>query len=229
MNDPYYIKTQEKVYNITEDETFVGYESEIVENPTGTLVEKTITENGEYLPASDNADGYSKVMVEVPIPTSKLPQMIDRTITEITAEDLGSITKIGRHAFASCSDLLHVTLPITVTKIEYWAFNFCTSLVSIDIPNNLQIIENQVFQMNSALTSLDLPSTITTIGSAAFASCTSLTGITIRAINPPVLQSYNAFNDTNNCPIYVPAESVEAYKTATNWANLASRIQAIPE
>lgn len=30
-----------------------------------TLIEKTITENGEYLPASDEADGYSKVTVNV--------------------------------------------------------------------------------------------------------------------------------------------------------------------
>ena len=35
------------------------------------------------------------------------------------------------------------------------------------------------------------------------------------------------FNDTNDCPIYVPSESVEAYKAATNWSYYASRIQAI--
>ena len=29
----------------------------------GTLIEKTVTENGIYLPSSDNADGYSKVIV----------------------------------------------------------------------------------------------------------------------------------------------------------------------
>lgn len=79
MNDPYYIKTQEKVYNITKDETFVGYESEIVEDPTGTLVEKTITENGEYLPSEDNADGYSKVTVEVP--SSGLPVLFAPVVT----------------------------------------------------------------------------------------------------------------------------------------------------
>jgi len=38
----------------------------------------------------------------------------------------------------------------------------------------------------------------------------------------------NAFYATNNCPIYVPAASVNAYKTATNWKSYASRIQAIP-
>lgn len=33
-----------------------------------TLVEKSITENGEYNPASDNADGYSGITVNVPAP-----------------------------------------------------------------------------------------------------------------------------------------------------------------
>jgi hypothetical protein len=37
-----------------------------------------------------------------------------------------------------------------------------------------------------------------------------------------------AFNNTNNCPIYVPAESVNAYKAASVWSNYASRIYAIP-
>lgn len=37
--------------------------------PDPTLIEKTITENGEYDPADDNADGYSSVSVNVPAPT----------------------------------------------------------------------------------------------------------------------------------------------------------------
>jgi hypothetical protein len=38
----------------------------------------------------------------------------------------------------------------------------------------------------------------------------------------------NAFSDTNNCPIYVPSGSVDTYKAADEWSNVASRIQAIP-
>jgi len=37
----------------------------------------------------------------------------------------------------------------------------------------------------------------------------------------------SAFDSTNNCQIYVPAASVDAYKAATNWSSYASRIQAI--
>jgi hypothetical protein len=37
----------------------------------------------------------------------------------------------------------------------------------------------------------------------------------------------NAFQNTNNCQIYVPSASVETYKTANNWFAYANRIQPI--
>ena len=36
------------------------------------------------------------------------------------------------------------------------------------------------------------------------------------------------FNNTNDCPIYVPCSSVDVYKAANNWSTYASRIQCIP-
>jgi len=54
-----------------------------------------------------------------------------------------------------------------------------------------------------------------------------LTSVTCEALTPPTLGS-NAFNYTNNCPIYVPSQSVAAYKTAANWSTYASKIRAIP-
>jgi len=35
--------------------------------------------------------------------------------------------------------------------------------------------------------------------------------------------------DLTRCPIYVPAGSVDAYKSAEFWSDYASRIQAIQE
>ena len=68
-----------------------------------------------------------------------------------------------------------------------------------------------------------LPVTLTSIGNECFNYSSNLRSIT----TPPTLGS-DAFNNTNKCPIYVPAESLDAYKAATNWKNYASRIQAIP-
>ena len=47
-------------------------------------------------------------------------------------------------------------------------------------------------------------------------------------IIPPSISSFAMGHIDKISKIYVPAESVEAYKTATNWSNYASKIEAIP-
>lgn len=47
-----------------------AYNPVIVEVPEPTLKTKTITENGTYTASADNADGYSSVTVEVPLPSN---------------------------------------------------------------------------------------------------------------------------------------------------------------
>lgn len=61
----------------------------------------------------------------------------------------------------------------------------------------------------------------------------NLISITCDAIVPPVIykgnnSTYNTFDNTNDCPIYVPSGSVDAYKSADGWSKYANRIQAIP-
>ena len=52
--------------------------------------------------------------------------------------------------------------------------------------------------------------------------------IVIRAVTPPAF-GVGVFGSSNNCPIYVPDESVEAYKNATNMSGYASRIKPLSE
>ena len=68
---------------------------------------------------------------------------------------------------------------------------------------------------------------MTSIGAEAFSACSGLTSIISNATQPPTLGS-GAFDRTNDSPIYVPSDSVNAYKAATNWKDYKSRIQAIP-
>ena len=65
--------------------------------------------------------------------TSKLPQIIDRSVTEITANDLVGITTIRRSCFAYCVKLLKAEIPSTVTYIYNQAFQQCTSLNQITL------------------------------------------------------------------------------------------------
>lgn len=95
-------------------------------------------------------------------------------------------------------------------------------ITSIDIPEGTSKIDEAVFRYCTQMTTVTIPSTVTSIGYQAFQYCSALQSITIFATIPPTVDTA-AFQYTNNCPIYVPEDSVDAYKTA--WPQYADRIQ----
>ena len=138
-----------------------------------------------------------------------------------------SVTSIGNSAFYSCRSLTSVTISNSVTSIGEYTFYECSGLTSIDIPSGVTSIGGYAFQSCKSLTSVTIPSGVTEIGSSAFYGCTSLTSVTIEATTPPTLGNRALYN-TNNCKILVPSASLEAYKSASGWSSLSSRIEAIP-
>ena len=136
------------------------------------------------------------------------------------------VTSISYGAFHICRGLTSVTIPNSVTSIDDQAFEDCSGLTSVTIPNSVTSIGTTAFQGCSSLTSVTIPNSVTSIGYSAFGSCSGLTSITCNAIIPPTI-GWDVFISTNDCPIYVPASSVDAYKADTRWSEYASRIQAI--
>ena len=138
-----------------------------------------------------------------------------------------NITTIGIQTFNRCSGLTSVTISNRVTSIGNQAFNNCSALTSITIPNSVTSIGKDGFAYCSSLINITIPENITSIGDTAFGWCGTLTSVTSLSTTPPTSGFY-VFISTNNCPIYVPSESVETYKAASGWKDYASRIQAIP-
>ena len=157
--------------------------------------------------------------------------------TKLTTYAIKDNTKLMcRRLFNGKNTTTKITLNNRITKLDDYTFMGCSALTSVgsvgsgaslEIPNNVTTISNNVFQNCTGLTNITIPNSVTSIGASAFYGCTGLTSVTVEATTPPTLGT-QVFDNTNNCPIYVPAESVNAYKAAANWSTYASRIQAIP-
>ena len=151
-----------------------------------------------------------------------------RSLTSVTIPD--SVTTIGEEAFYVCSSLTSITIPDSVTTIGDWAFSDCDSLTSVTIPDSVTTIGEWAFQGCSSLTSITIGDSVTTIGDWAFYDCTSLTSVYCKATTPPAALFddgyWRAFNsNASGRKIYVPMESVEAYKSANYWENYADAIE----
>ena len=136
-----------------------------------------------------------------------------------------SVKSIYYAAFAGCSGLTYIEIPSSVTRVADQVFRECSSLVFVDIPDSVTSIGTYAFFRCYSLTSVVIPASVETIYPYAFTSCTNLDSITCLAPTPPVLSSTHLnqfFENTNNCPIYVPAESLDIYEQ--EWSRYADRI-----
>lgn len=162
-------------------------------------------------------------------------------LTSVTVDN--SVTSIKQGAFAFCTTLKEVVLPPTLTEIAYDAFSNCTALAAIDIPAGVSDIGGGAFQKCSslktfrfpaalkaikgktlyedlALASVTLPDSLESMAAYAIANCASLRevyapGKTPAALDPDLEPFFQL--DMSSITLYVPQESVEAYKAAPVW------------
>ena len=87
--------------------------------------------------------------------------------------------EIGEYAFAYCSGLTSLTLPVGITSIGEFAFSGCSGLTSLTLPAGITSIGEYAFYGCSGLTSLTLPAGITEIGESTFSDCSGLTSLTL--------------------------------------------------
>lgn len=178
--------------------------------------------------------------------------LVDGSITDITADMLtgaagirnyafyactslasvtisSGVTSIGQYVFSSCSSLTSIEIPNTVTSIGIGAFNNCTKLANVTLPNNISIINNNLFTNCRLLINLTLPDSVTSIGSNAFQNYSgNWESLTVLSAVPPTANAQMFNCPVDKLTIYVPANSVDAYKSASTWSIYADKIQAIP-
>ena len=156
------------------------------------------------------------------------------SLTFVTIPD--GVTSIGHYAFHACSSLKLFSGKIAssdgrclIINGELKAFA-PAGLTRYNIPWGVTSIDYGTFHGCTNLTSVVISKDVTTIEDWAFYYCTSLTSVYCNPTTPPSL-GVHVFDHAASgnyeiipCNIYVPAESVEAYKAARYWKNHASNI-----
>ena len=143
--------------------------------------------------------------------------------------------------FSSCFSLTSLDVSSwNTSKVTNMSsiFSNCFSLTSLDVSrwvftkvttaSNAASMFRSCYGLHGSIT---IPTSITQIGSYFLNGTRSLYEYHFLSATPPTLANTNAFNnmsDYGGKKIYVPAASLEAYKTATNWSTYASYIQEEP-
>lgn len=145
-------------------------------------------------------------------------------------ESKSEVESIGDYAFYGCHNLKSVDISKGVTTVKDYAFCGCNALSSVTFSEVLTTIGMHTFESCRAIASITLPSSITSIGRDAFYNCTTLKEVCCLATTPPQSIEYygrwTAFDlNAADRKIYVPFESIDAYKSAFGWSNYADYIE----
>ena len=159
-------------------------------------------------------------------------------LTSVDLTPLAGWTKVTSLSYLlrNCSKLTSVDLSpfagmTKVTSISAICSG-CSVLEKVkgeEFENLINITEeSNAFYNCEKLQSIHLPIGYSKLGSYSYGDCPSLKYIKSRKAVPHTIGS-NTFSNSNNCPVYVPDESLDAYKTATNWTAIADRIKPMSQ
>jgi len=120
-----------------------------------------------------------------------------------------SISKVGAYAFYNHPNLERVVVSVPV--IEEFAFQGSTKLETVDLISDSAV----------------------TINTNAFASCSGLEHLIVRSLTRSSLAATSALIGSpiaiEDGGIYVPADLLDSYKSATNWSAYANNIYPLDE
>lgn len=111
-----------------------------------------------------------------------------------------------------------------ITSMGQACFYQWAAMKTLVLSNSLTAIDQQMFTNCTALEKVAIPATVSSIGNSAFYNCTSLQELTMLRATPPTILANSFGNMPASCVIKVPAASLAAYKSATNWSAYASQM-----
>ena len=144
---------------------------------------------------------------------------------ELSYAEAAAVTSTS-NAFYQNEKIVSFTEFKYFTGIEngYYFFD-CTSLWKIELPDHVSSIPAGSFETCTNLSSFTILEKVTMIETAAFKNCKRLKYLYCKNSTPPVVED-SAFSGTYLQKIYIPTNTLTAYKSAKWWKD---RIDIIEE
>ena len=144
-----------------------------------------------------------------------------------------SVSTIWHEAFGGCPNLTSIVVSADNTVFD--SRDNCNGIIvtatnrlnngckSTVIPNTVTTIGNSSFQGISSMTSVTIPASVTHLETEAFCGCSGLTSVICKATTPPMMEDLYVFDHNNSsntytsATLYVPAASLQAYRSTDYW------------
>ena len=185
------------------DEAFKGYY-----NLTSLALPQGLERIG-YMTIAD-----CKSLQAITIPTSV--EEIDNSAFE-NCRSLKSITFGGQQTNISGRLNAPAASESRLQRIGNWAFYNCHELQNLTIPEGVKEIGDGAFYGCVYMENLILPASVRAIGDNTFALCSKLQKIEVRSATPPEIEQKTFYDVQRRIPVYVPDDSVDAYKDDALW------------
>lgn len=240
----YYAKASGTEYTIPDNVTSIAYSAfSDCSSLTAITIPNTVTSIGNG--AFDNCSKLTTITIPGSVTTIGNYAFEGCTsLTSLTIQE--GVTTIGDDAFYGCNSLINVIVPSTVTSIGGYAFSGCTGKLTVNcnVPNVIRYngfysakfteviigegvttIGYAAFSGCNQIASVTIPESVNSIDSSAFSGCKQLSSVYCKTTTPPSLGgSYIFYNNAADRLIYVPIESVDAYKCTERWSEYADAI-----
>ncbi|MBR4970109.1 MAG: leucine-rich repeat protein, partial [Alistipes sp.] len=135
------------------------------------------------------------------------------------------MTEVKPYTFVHSTSLKSVILHSGITSIGKYAFRGCVKLSNITIPDRVTLIGERAFYDCESFTSVTIPASVTSIEIYAFYGCGALESVYCKPTTPPTGSSSMFYGNASNRKIYVPKNSVDAYKSAEYWNTYKNYIE----